>query len=194
MNDVTLDANAQTALAEFRGTPEQATAALNARAAAYKASTTPTPTTPSTAARVQLDALTRNADFRSKLDAGDPATRRQFSDLCAAVAAGDAVADALAGGPEMPADHIETTVSGELSSNALRREVEALQSRGVGNDIIKQMVTGSPVSAAEKEAAVRLRSMRMGNSDFVKLYLGGDAAAGLEMTLLSTIIAAEVAA
>jgi hypothetical protein len=191
MTDVVITPEAATALAEFRGTHEQATAALAAKAAAYKAATTPAPTTPSTAARVQLDALSRSADFRSKLDAGDPATRRQFSDLCAAVAGGDAVADALAGGPEMPADHIETTVNGELSSNALRREVEALRSRGVGDGIVKQMVTGSPVAAAEKEAAVRLRSMRMGNSDFVKLYLGGDAAARLEMTLLSTIIAAE---
>ena len=40
-----VDAEAATALAEFRGTPEQATAALNAKAAAYKASTTPAPTT-----------------------------------------------------------------------------------------------------------------------------------------------------
>jgi hypothetical protein len=190
----TVDADAATALADFRGTPDQATAALAAKAAAYKASTTSAPTTPSTAAQVELDRLSRSQDFQSKFNAGDPGARKTFSDLCAAVAAGDPAADALAGGPELPADHIETTANGELSSRALRREAEGLLSQGFTPEVVKQMINGSPVSAAEKEAAVRLRSMRMGNSDFVKLYLGGDAAAKNEMTLLSTIIAAEVAA
>jgi hypothetical protein len=189
-----VDADAATALAEFRGTPEQATAALNAKAAAYKASTTPAPTTPSTAARVELDRLSRSQDFQSKFNAGDLGAKKIFSDLCAAVAAGDPAADALAGGTELPADHIETTSGGELSSRALRREAEGLLSQGFGPEVVKQMINGAPVSAAEKEAAVRLRAMRLGDPAFVRAYLGGSAAERYEMGLLAVVISSEVAA
>jgi hypothetical protein len=189
-----IDADAAIALAEFRGTHEQATAALAAKAEAFCKASTPTPTTPSTAARVQLDALSRSAEFRAKLDAGDPATRRQFSDLCAAVAAGDAVADALASGPEMPADHIETVVSGELSSNALRREVAALRDAGFGADVIKQVVEGgAPVSPAEREMATRYRAMRLGDAAWVDRYMKGGLAERREMTLISTILSGAAA-
>jgi hypothetical protein len=189
-----VDADAATAPAEFRGTPEQATAALSAKAAAYKASTTPAPTTPSAAARVELDRLSRSADFQAKFDSGDPSARKTFSDLCAAAAAGDPATDALAGGPELPADHIETTANGELSSRALRREAEGLLGQGFGRDVVEQMISGKPVSAAEREAATRLRSMRLGDPAYVQRYLQGSAAERLEMGLISTILAAEVAA
>jgi hypothetical protein len=176
------------------GSPESAGKALDAMAVAYKASTTSAPTTPSAAARVQLDTLSRSADFRAKLDAGNPEARRTFADLCAAVAAGDPAADALAGGPELPSDHIETTANGELSSRALRREAEGLLSQGFGLDVVEQMISGKPVSAAEREAATRLRSMRLGDPAYVQRYLQGSAAERLEMGLISTILAAEVAA
>jgi hypothetical protein len=189
-----VDADAATALAEFRGTPEQATAALSAKAAAYKASTTPAPTTPSAAARVELDRLSRDAGFQSKRNSGDPEARRTFSDLCAAAAAGDPATDALAGGPELPADTVETTVNGEPSSRALRREAEGLLSQGFGPEVVKQMINGSPVSAAEKEAAVRLRAMRLGDPAYVRAYLGGSAAERYEMGLLAAVISSEVAA
>jgi hypothetical protein len=191
MTDVIFD---DAALADFKGSPEQATAALNAKAAAYKASTTPAPTTPSTAARIELDRLSRDAGFQSKWNSGDPSARKTFSDLCAAAAAGDPAKDALAGGPELPADHIETTANGELSSRALRREAEDLLSQGFGRDVVEQMIAGKPVSAAEREAATRLRSMRLGDPAYVQRYLQGSAAERLEMGLISTILAAEVAA
>jgi hypothetical protein len=193
MSDVTLDADAQTALAEFRGTPEQATAALNAKAEAYRKASTPTPATPSAAARVELDRLARSVDFRAKMDAGNPEARKTFSDLCAAVAAGDPAGDALAGGPELPADHIETTSGGELSTRALRREAEGLLSQGFGPDVVQQVISGKPVSAGEREAATRLRSMRLGDANFVRNYLAGSAAERLEMGLINVILSGAAA-
>jgi hypothetical protein len=179
----------------FAMTPAEATAALMQKSEAYNASQRgPMPPANSSAgARLQLDALTRSTDFQAKLAAGDPSTRRQFADLCAAVASGDATADALAPAPELPADVIETTTTGQLSTNALRREVADLRRAGFGDDVIRQMVDGRPVSATEKEMAVRLRALRLGDAAFVARYLAGDAAARLEMGHLSILIAADVA-
>jgi hypothetical protein len=195
MNDVTLDADAMTALAEFRGTPEQATAALAQRKASYDAAQLgpPPPAASSASARLQLDRLSRDGEFQSKLNVGNPEAVKLFRDLCSAVASGDATADALAPAPEPPGDHIETVTTGQLSQSALRREVEGLRSMGFGDAVIKQMIDGQPVSAAERQMAVQLRAQLLGNQDYARRYLSGDVACRIEQTLLATLIASEVA-
>jgi hypothetical protein len=166
----------------------EATAALAQRKVSYDAGQLgPQPSAPSAVARLMLDRLSRDPDFQSRLAAGHQEANHQFAALCAAIANGNATDDAIAGGPEPSGDHIETTEGGQLSQSALRREVGALRGMGFGDDVIKQMVDGTPVSATEKMMATQLLALRKSNSEFVQKYLAGDAAARIEMSLLATI-------
>src|SRR5438034_11370345 len=96
-------------------TPAQATATL----AAMKAAHSPPPTlAPADAqdARARLDLLAKDPAFAKKLFSGHPDASKEFHSLVATVAAGNDVADAIAG-IEQP-DRFEITSGGKLPRHA----------------------------------------------------------------------------
>jgi hypothetical protein len=171
---VILDADAMTALAEGRGTPEQATARLAQMTAEYQKANTPVPTSDRGAARAELDALGNDPNWRAAFFRGSPAARQQFSELAAKAAGGDETAAVLAG--DIPSPEIEITgsaVGGRITTRAMAVEVGALRESGLNDDTIRQIVDGTPASAAEVAMARRYREMRMSDPAWTARYLKG---------------------
>jgi hypothetical protein len=170
--------------------PEVATRALAIRHAAYRAASTPTPTTDRGAARAQLDALGNDPTWRAAFFAGNAAARQQFSELTARAAASDETAAVLAG--DVPSDTIEITgsaVGGRITSRAMAVEVAALRESGLNDSTIAQIINGTPASPAEVEMAKRFKEMRLSDKEWVSRFLKGEWAEKREMHLISAILA-----
>lgn len=67
-----------------------------------------------------------------------------------------------------------------------------LRDAGIGDDVIRQALSGSPVTQQERDAAEKLKAKLMRNSDFSKKYLAGDGEAKEQMTLLQIITSSDV--
>ncbi|WP_441232685.1 hypothetical protein [Bradyrhizobium sp. 1200_D9_N1_1] len=67
-----------------------------------------------------------------------------------------------------------------------------LREAGIESDVIKQVLSGGPVSAEERATAEKVKSKLMGNPDWSKKWLAGDAEAKQQMMLLNIVLASDV--
>jgi hypothetical protein len=191
MTDVTLDADATAALAQFRGSPEQATLALAEKSAAFQKANTPTPSTDSGAARAQLESLSATASWRDKFFSGDQATRAQFAELTAKIATGNATADVIAG--PVPSQMFETTTNGELNTRNRADAVAGLQEIGLDAASVLQAIEGAEVGPHEIAMAKQAKAVCLGDEGWVSRYMKGGFAERRTLTLINTILAGAAA-
>jgi hypothetical protein len=153
------------------------------------------PVQPQTAqdARARLDKLTRDPTWSKALLNGDAGVTQHFNDLVAKSAAGDDVADAVAGKQEPAGPVMEFTINGSLSRRDLATAVADFRDQGLADDTITQALEGGAVSIAEHRAAQALQSARHNDLAWVKRLLAGDYEARREHTLMCIILSSPVA-
>jgi hypothetical protein len=205
MSDGAVD-QTSAAFQELRLSPDQATALLAQKAAAFSASeaqaragktaeaeraaSAAAPATgDSAAARAKLSELTASPEWRTAYFSGDPKARKDFSELTAAVAGGATVDDVLAGAGPV-SQLIETTTAGQLSTRNTEIEVAHLRQLGLNDKTIEQIFKGGTVTPAEREMARVTREMRLGDPDWSARWMKGGWAERREMTLLNTVLSA----
>jgi hypothetical protein len=99
-----------------------------------------------------------------------------------AAAAGDKIDQAMAG-------TLENRIFQERAHVDNIHTAAFLRDSGVDEPaIIRQVLTGSPVSKQEFEAAQSMKSQLLKDHEFQKLYLSGDGAAVRQMTLLNIVL------
>jgi len=155
----------------------------------------PAPTGPSAAdAAARLNALTSDKAWGAKYMNGDPTARRELDDLCAAVAKGDAVKDAL-DGKEAASEPfaVQTIVDGELPPGLMRAAVADLQLKGLTDQAIAEVMSGKTFTVAEVRAAEQWRDRAMRDPLFRSAYLKGDPNLGRQMLVANAIIAGGIA-
>jgi hypothetical protein len=143
------------------------------------------PAAPTTApeAAARLSTLTANPQWGQKYLAGDVATVKEFNDLTGLVASADTAAEALAGKFSTPAT---------ADTHVLGVGVEQLRQVGLTDDVIKSVVAGTPVSAAEHAAVKRLMASKMADQGWTERLLKGDADTKKQFTLMSIVLASEI--
>ncbi|MDH2353501.1 hypothetical protein QCM80_22975 [Bradyrhizobium sp. SSUT112] len=67
-----------------------------------------------------------------------------------------------------------------------------LREAGIESDVIRQVLSGGPVTAEERATAEKAKAILMRNSDFGKKLISGDAEAREHLTLLNIIITSDV--
>jgi hypothetical protein len=186
------DALPEVATAKSEGTAASAQKALDAMSTAYKTATAVTPSTDSGKAKAQLAGLTGDPEWRAAFLRGSPEHRRQFAELTAAAASGSAAAEALAGDPVALPGTPELSSHG-VTPTQLRREIGALRTSGLNDDVIAQILNGHEVNPGEVAAARELKSMLLGDRQFVAKYLANDWNAVRQMRLIATILSGTAA-
>jgi hypothetical protein len=175
------------------GSVEAAGHALDALAAKFRGpppSATPTDTA---GAKARLDALVKDPAWAKSYWQGNPAVRREFSELTQKIANGNPTQDALAA---PPADNftMETTFGGELNSRARADAVAGLREMGLDDATVTQAMDGAPVSAQELAMAKMLKAARMSDEAWISRYAKGGLLERAEMTKINLIISSAVAA
>jgi hypothetical protein len=143
-------------------------------------------------ARAKLDRLaTQDPEWWRAFENGSPEHRREFAELTAAAAAGPKTSAALADKPV--SDAIGSLTSGnEFTPREVGRAVQSLRSRGINEDVIRQILDGSSVSQHERTMARQMRTMLLDDPGFRERYLAGNYAEKRQMTLLNAIMIAPV--
>jgi hypothetical protein len=67
-----------------------------------------------------------------------------------------------------------------------------LREEGIGDDVIRQALSGKPVSRAEHEAATKRKADLMRDHEWSKQYLAGNGPQRQEMMLLNIIVSSDV--
>jgi hypothetical protein len=196
MADMSYDTMIEVAEAKADGGTVSAGKALDAMSRAYSKATTPVPVTDSAQAKAQIESLSHDKVWREAFLRGSAAERAQFATLTARAAAGDPAAEALAGDLPPPGgmEITGSAVGGKIPARALASEVNALRSAGISDGAIQQLLDGYAMSAHEIEAVTRLKSMRLGDPEFVARYLKGGWSERREMTLIAAVLSAPRAA
>jgi hypothetical protein len=173
-------------------TPDQVAAKLAAIDAAIHP---PPPLVPQDAqdARAQLDLLSRNASWAESLFKGNVETRKQFDELVAKAAGGDAVGDAVAGIVELTPPLFETTANGELPRRHVEGAIAGLRDAGLNDAAIEQAVNLPPISRAEHAAAEAFWSRCKGSAEFRSKLLSGDYEATRQFNLVSVLRSSPIA-
>jgi hypothetical protein len=173
-------------------TPAEATAKLAEMQAAMHPEPPVAPVS-AQGARALLDKLTRDPGWGKALLAGDTEVTKQFNDLTTLSAAGDDVADAVAGVAEQAEPMIEFTINGSLSRRDTATAIADFREQGLNDASITQALEGGAVSIAEHRAAQALQSARKNDPAWVKRLLAGDYEARREHTLMCIILSSPVA-
>jgi hypothetical protein len=141
------------------------------------------PPTPAEAAATLAARLGDKAWAAQFLNGSEPqvAEYRRLSEI--AIKSDDKVSLAMAGQylPINDSEHLT-----RMGAASMLREA------GIEPDVIKQTLSGGPVSQQEYDAAVKLKAKLMGNSEFTRKYLAGEGEAVQQMTLLQIITSSEV--
>lgn len=144
----------------------------------------PAPTPDEAAAK--LAELRGSQDWTAKFLAGNGpelAEYRKLSEI--ALNSGDKITKAMAGmlddAPFQDSAHMLN-----IGTASMLREA------GMGNDVIRQVLSGGTVTQQERDAATQVKAKLMGNADFSKRYLAGDAEAKQQMTLLNIVLSSSV--
>jgi hypothetical protein len=149
------------------------------------------PTAPSPAlAAAKLEVLTSNSEWGAKFMAGDSAARAEFNELTSQIAAGDKIADALAGQAPPSGPFVETITDGELPSGAMRTAIAHLQLHGLTDTAVQEVLTGKTFSKAELRAAEDWRERAMRDELWRKNLLAGDPVCARELLVANCIVAA----
>jgi hypothetical protein len=210
MTEGATDPTTSVAFQEYRGDPGMATAALEAKATAFKAAerlnaqteaslldqqarSAPQPAADSGASRAKLAELSADPAWRDAFFRGDVEARRTFSELNASIAAGSTVSDVLAGADASGAEYT-MLAPGQLSARVTALEIQHLKSLGLNEATVRQIFEGGPVSAQEVAMATQVKAMRLSDSAFVQRFMSNEFSAKREMLLLNSIISAAGAA
>jgi hypothetical protein len=171
--------------------PQEATAAL----AAMDRAIHPPPLVPqdSQDAKATLERLSRDKSWADSLFNGNVATRKQFDELVAKAAGGDAVEDALAGIVEPAVPLFETTANGELPRRHVEGAIAGLRDAGLNDASIEQAVNLPPISRAEFMQAQALKSQLYGTAEFRSKLLTGDYEATRQHNLLCVLLSSPIA-
>lgn len=147
-----------------------------------------TPAAPSTPAEAtaRLDVLTADPAWAGKLLSGSGPVVKEFQDLMKMKTAGDPIASILDGTAVSPL--IETVTDGKLTTYKQMLGVEQLREAGVGDEGIRQLFEGKPVSKAEYDAVAAMRADCLGDADWTKKLLAGDRATRREFTLMNIVL------
>jgi hypothetical protein len=142
----------------------------------------PAPPKNATEARAVLDARMADKDWGGRVFNGEPAANKELHELTAMVAAGgdDTVAVAMTGNPVfMP----NTDMAAMAHTAAWLREM------GIRSEVIKEVLEGRPsVTAREYELVTNFKKEKMGNAEFVRLFLSGDIKARQQLMLADSIL------
>jgi hypothetical protein len=140
-------------------------------------------------AQAKSTELRSDAGFRGRLltGAGTPEFKA-FQALNSKSNEGDAHLNRIVSGTA-PLPDIDVHLGSELTGHNAMQAAADLRERGIDDAIIKQALAGDGVSEAEYSAAVKLKADLLGDSDFVKKWLGGDRAAAQRMTAIHIILA-----
>jgi hypothetical protein len=167
-------------------TPEQATAALEAKATALRPSSSATPGTAAEAAQ-RIDALAKDSGFFNRLMSGNVEARREFSNLTRLISEGDRAGDVLAGIAQVP--EFEVTSGNQLNTHKTIVAVEALREVGLGETGISELLHDETShSAADVATAARAKVEMLGSEEFRRRYLAGDPEARRMMLVANTIL------
>lgn len=165
MTDTTVDV--------WNMTPDQATAALDEMATAFKASQgEPTP-------QQQLDEKFADPKFRAKLDAGSTVARTEFDQLVTAAAASDPVKAAMTNSlPEIP------------DSSLLQMATAAgwLRDLGLSENVVEETLSGKAARPKEVALAKQWRADHEADPEWVKRLLAGGDKEKRELALANIII------
>lgn len=141
---------------------------------------------PATAAeaRAQIDALTTNADFGSKLLSGDVAATQHWNDLHSVLGkGGDEIENAM-NGVVLGADMIPDGDSKRLAEGA-----SWMRTLGLSDGVVREALEGAGVSKEEYRAVSDWKSRHMNDPAFSKRFLSNDAEAVRLMTTANVVIA-----
>jgi hypothetical protein len=174
------------------GSPQAAASALAGLSARYNA-TPAAPAASATAARARLDQLSSSETWRQAFFSGNAESRREFAELVGTIAAANETAEALSPTPPPPQE-FETTLGGELNTRNRAAVVADLRQSGLDDNVVRQVLDGHPVTAAERLMAERYKEMLLGSKEFMDAYMRGAWAERRTMTLCNTILCAEVTA
>jgi hypothetical protein len=152
------------------------------------------PLEPATAsdARRRLDLLTKDPSWGAKYLGADPAARREFAELHEKIAAGDPVADAIAG-TAPAAGEFETTTDGQLPRHALAQTVASFRELGLNDAIIEQALKGGGETPESIAATRVLLNQRKSDPAWRERLLAGGMSERRELQLMSIILAGEPA-
>ncbi|MET4345510.1 hypothetical protein [Bradyrhizobium sp. RT9a] len=137
-----------------------------------------------TEARAQIDALTTNAEFGSKLLSGDVAATQQWNDLHSALGKGGDEVDRAMRGEILGADTIPDSESKRLAEGA-----SWLRTLGLSDGVVREALEGAGVSKEEYRMVSDWKSRHMADPVFSKRFLSNEAEAVRLMTTANVVIA-----
>jgi hypothetical protein len=180
-------------LASGRGSPAEATQALADIGRQLRGEPPPADAKDAASARARLDHLTSDAAWRDRLMQGDIATKKEWTALTETIAAGDPIDAVMAG--VNPAANTQIDLSGGNAASYADqvKAVPELRSVGLGDDVIRQVLSDTKVSRAEFDAVKGWQDHALKDQDFVRRYLAGDRDAARQMTLAAVVLASEIA-
>jgi|SRR3974390_3312599 len=91
--------------------------------------------------------------------------------------------EAVLAGTAIPQD-FELTIDGKLNTARLIQSVDNLREIGVEEKQLRNFMTDAPISKSDREWVRQYEKQLTTNSEFVKRYLSGEAAAVKEMTTI----------
>jgi hypothetical protein len=143
--------------------------------------TQPAPPTTPAEASARLDQLRADPKWTDALLNGAAEQKAEFKSLHALAAQGDAVDLAVAG--ELQPGIIQT-------SEHMQNMGAAGMLRGIGLDdaVIKQALTGKPVSKSEFDTVIRWKSAAMADHDFTKRLMAGDGEPRRQLTAANIVL------
>ncbi|QDF38272.1 hypothetical protein FJN17_12215 [Bradyrhizobium symbiodeficiens] len=141
---------------------------------------------PATAAeaRAQIDALSANLEFGSKLLSGDVAATQQWNDLHSVIGkGGDEIENAM-NGVVLGADSIPDGQSKLMAEGA-----SWLRGLGMPDGVVREALEGAGVSKEEYRMVTDWRTRQMNDPAFAKRFLANEAEAVRLMMTASVVIA-----
>jgi hypothetical protein len=145
------------------------------------------PASPNNAAEAvtRLTQLSADGEWANAVLSGNGPQVAQFKSLQEMIATGDNVDKAVSGvledGPFQQSGHIQNV--GVAAS---------LRDQGIRDEVIREVLSGRPVTQQEHEMAVRWKADHMGDSEYVKKYLAGEREQVREMTLVNIILSSPI--
>ncbi len=159
-------------------TPEQATAALQERHAAYKAASA-APASPE-------QTLLADPTWRSRYLAGGVIERQQMQEaLTAKLGAGDRLDQVIAG--TAPVHEIETVSDGALTTFKQMVAAADLRALGISPEATRQLFEGRPVPKSEYDAVMKFKADLLSNKEWVEKYRNRDRDAVRQMILCNIV-------
>jgi hypothetical protein len=140
-------------------------------------------------ASTKLETLKADPDWGKGFLAGDGPKVAEFQQLTAAaqpdhesraleMAIGGQLFEGVAG---QPPGHMEAIAT-----------AQALREAGLGSDVIRQVLTGAPVTQAEHDAATRQKAALLRDNDFCKNFLAKNGPEVERMALLDVVLTSPI--